>query len=658
MIAPDNNNDNDRIILTPVVICILVTETAERFAYFGFRAVLVLYFKEELLYSDTQAIALFAYTTCFAYLSPLAGALLADGNLGRYKTILYFGMCYVAGLAILTVAAAWSFNDNVGRKRMVSFLGLFLSCLGTGGIKPCVSAFGADQVGRTAPEVHLSRVDQIKEEEQEECDDCVDSTAILSPKQQRPGESSSEHSGSSNNRNHNDLIHLPEADPLDPRETTTILIANSTADDKNIHRADQVRRFFNLFYWCINVGAVTSIAAVPIVRARYGYHAAFLLPTLFMITALLLFVSKRHEYIHHVPGQDGASLQTTFRLTFWLLRHNVWSALPPGWAQRLSHWQPGPMPPCTTLPVQQRGLHALVPTSNDDDANGSEDLDTAIHSSHAVAGEIHKDEHDSILKSHSTSRTAKMKETSILHQQIDDAAQALHVLPIVAMFPIFWSLYDQQGSVWTLQAQRMELNGLHPEQLNVINPLEIMLFIPLFDRIIYPFLESRRWNIAPLRRMAWGMVLTAVAFTMSGIVESAIRHHEMRDDDESLLSQEKVNVFWQLPQITFLAIGEIFLSVTGLEFAYATSPDRLKAFLMAMFLLTTAVGDFFSGILYSTIFTHLNRAMVMHICALLMMANLGLFSWVARWYNRCDFRSLRRTPSLGDAIELTEREVI
>ena len=57
--------------LTPVVLSILICEAAERFAYFGFRAILVLYFKNDLEFSESFAVALFAYVASLAYFSPL-----------------------------------------------------------------------------------------------------------------------------------------------------------------------------------------------------------------------------------------------------------------------------------------------------------------------------------------------------------------------------------------------------------------------------------------------------------------------------------------------------------------------------------------------------------------------------------------------------------
>jgi dipeptide/tripeptide permease len=188
--------------------------------------------------------------------------------------------------------------------------------------------------------------------------------------------------------------------------------------------------------------------------------------------------------------------------------------------------------------------------------------------------------------------------------------------------------------------------GIQPEQLNVINPVLILIFIPLFDKIIYPHFERQGVNICPLRRMAWGMMLSAGAFFLSGMVETAIQHNVQNE-------LPKVNVFWQLPQITVLSIAEILLSVTGLEFAYSMSPNRLKAFVTALFLSTTAIGDSLSGILFSTVFAHMNMSTVMHVCALLMLANLWMFCKVAKWYKNQAFLQGDQRQLSTDEVELT-----
>ena len=538
------------------------TEAAERFAYFGFRAILVLYFTWELHYTEDRAIALFAYVTCGAYLSPLLGAWLADGPWGRFTTIWRFGVLYVMGLALLA-ASAWKESEDTASltaQRGWTFGGLFFVCLGTGGIKPCVSAFGADQVAlRHANHAPVPT-----------SDDSENVTAYRDVKDSTDGKL---------------VAHSNKCDEGTSEEFSDELVNSH----KPSPEAEHVQKFFNYFYFCINVGAVLSFVVVPFTRVNYGFGPAFSLSFGFMSIALALFLWKRNEYIHHVPGSsEGASLSTNFILCGWLLRHGAWHYT---WVRKFLPF----IRPCDTPPIKIKG-HVV---SNDGDADARE-------------------------------------EEELLKQQLSDAAQAVHVLPILAIFPIFWCLYDQQGSVWTLQATRMRLDWhMTPENMLAVNPLEIVLFIPLFTQFLYPKLESWGLDISPLRRMAWGMVLTAIAFSVSGMVESAIEFRAKND-------MEPISVLWQLPQITILSIAEIFISVTGLEFAYATSPHRLKAFLMALFLLTTAVGDFLGGILYSTAFVGVDRALVMHICAMLMFANRFVFYFVARWWERRDAHALSR----------------
>lgn len=77
-----------------------------------------------------------------AYFFPLIGAIVSDSFLGKFRTILYVSMIYAAGSVLLALSSA----EPVGLpQKEFSILSLFLIALGTGGIKPCVSAFGGDQ---------------------------------------------------------------------------------------------------------------------------------------------------------------------------------------------------------------------------------------------------------------------------------------------------------------------------------------------------------------------------------------------------------------------------------------------------------------------------------------------------------------------------------
>lgn len=105
---------------------------------------------------------------------------------------------------------------------------------------------------------------------------------------------------------------------------------------------------------------------------------------------------------------------------------------------------------------------------------------------------------------------------------VDDVKSVLKILLLFVPLPLFWALFDQQGSRWTFQATRMNGNigfmEIKPDQMQVINPLLILIFIPIFDCAIYPFLAKLGLR-RPLQKLAAGGILAAVAFTISGFVE-------------------------------------------------------------------------------------------------------------------------------------------
>jgi hypothetical protein len=159
---------------------ILGTELCERLTYYGIAMNIITYLTGELGYSNSTAAALVNIWSGTCYLTPLLGALVADAWLGRCWTILSFCLVYLAGVVLLTLNAGvtalsmtWLFwvamcalgcrrPRRVGDAPAAAPLFTILppasppTCrycvaLGTGGIKPCVSAFGADQFDETDP---------------------------------------------------------------------------------------------------------------------------------------------------------------------------------------------------------------------------------------------------------------------------------------------------------------------------------------------------------------------------------------------------------------------------------------------------------------------------------------------------------------------------
>jgi POT family proton-dependent oligopeptide transporter len=154
---------------------------------------------------------------------------------------------------------------------------------------------------------------------------------------------------------------------------------------------------------------------------------------------------------------------------------------------------------------------------------------------------------------------------------------------IFAFTMIFWALWDQSsGGEWTIQCQKMDLHFLGitflPEQVNVVNGLFILAMIPLFNYWLYPAIDSV-FPITPVRKIGIGLFLTALSFVVIWIIQLNI--------DQG----GQPNVGWQFLAYIILSAGEVMVSITGLEFAYTQAPNRMKSLLMAMWLLSIALGN-------------------------------------------------------------------
>jgi len=101
--------------------------------------------------------------------------------------------------------------------------------------------------------------------------------------------------------------------------------------------------------------------------------------------------------------------------------------------------------------------------------------------------------------------------------------------PLFLIFvPMFWMLFDQTGSAWVLQGDKMnrELGIVWlPSQIQAVNPLLILSGIPFFVYVVYP-LAGKVVKVTPLRKIGFGLVLTGVAFSVSALIETNITSKE------------------------------------------------------------------------------------------------------------------------------------
>ncbi len=201
---------------------------------------------------------------------------------------------------------------------------------------------------------------------------------------------------------------------------------------------------------------------------------------------------------------------------------------------------------------------------------------------------------------------------------------------VFAFVPVFWALWDQSaGSEWTVQAKSLDLNfygfKFLAEQVQVVNGIFVLAFIPLFNYLIYPMI-SRVFPLTPLRKIGLGLFTTAASFVPIWWLQAQID------------AGAHPNVGWQLLAYALLTAGEVMVSITGLEFAYTQAPNKMKSFVMALWLLAVSLGNQFTSIINFLVpwlgkhGMNMEGASFFRFFTLFMLATAVLFVFVSKYY--------------------------
>lgn len=133
----------------------------------------------------------------------------------------------------------------------------------------------------------------------------------------------------------------------------------------------------------------------------------------------------------------------------------------------------------------------------------------------------------------------------------------------------------------------MQLHGLPNDILPNIDPITIIIMIPLMDRIVYPCIRTKlHLTFAPVTRITLGFLVAGLAMLYAGILQTIIYHappcysSPLRCGKAKLenggLRPNEVHVAYQAPAYVLVAMSEILASITGLELAYAKAPRNMS----------------------------------------------------------------------------------
>ena len=163
---------------------------------------------------------------------------------------------------------------------------------------------------------------------------------------------------------------------------------------------------------------------------------------------------------------------------------------------------------------------------------------------------------------------------------------------VFALLSVFWALFDQTGSSWVFQAEKLNLTvalplvgslRVLPSQVQALNPILILLITPLFTWVVYPRLVARQW-VSTRGRVVVGMVLAALSFGVVGYTQTLI--------DNGV----QPSVLWQVGAYIILTIAEVLVSITTLELAYTHAPEASRSFVTSFYLLSVSLGNLLTAL--------------------------------------------------------------
>lgn len=179
---------------------------------------------------------------------------------------------------------------------------------------------------------------------------------------------------------------------------------------------------------------------------------------------------------------------------------------------------------------------------------------------------------------------------------VDEVQRALYACKVFAFYPIYWLVYGQMNNNFVSQAGQMELHGLPNDILQAINSITLIIFIPICERIVYPFIR-RYTPFRAVTKIFWGFMFGAAAMVYAGVLQHFIYkagpcyYFPMACDPQYKNVPNHIHIALQTPCYWLIGMSEIFASITGLEYAYTKAPVTMKSFIMSIFLLMNAFGS-------------------------------------------------------------------
>ncbi|KAG9238596.1 MFS peptide transporter-like protein Ptr2 [Amylocarpus encephaloides] len=180
---------------------------------------------------------------------------------------------------------------------------------------------------------------------------------------------------------------------------------------------------------------------------------------------------------------------------------------------------------------------------------------------------------------------------------VDEVRRGVLACKVFLWYPLYWLAYNQMTNNLVSQANTMELGKVPNDIVSKLNPIFIIIIIPIMDFGIYPLLRSWGVFLSPIKKITSGFMLSSFAMISACVTQAYIYKLSKCGDDINHLSKTRkdctapISVWVQVVPYALIGMSEVMASITKLEYAYTKAPKNMRSTVQAIALFTSAVSS-------------------------------------------------------------------
>lgn len=200
---------------------------------------------------------------------------------------------------------------------------------------------------------------------------------------------------------------------------------------------------------------------------------------------------------------------------------------------------------------------------------------------------------------------------------------------------MYFALFAQIDSSWTFQSSQLNTTvfgyRMEADQAKAVGAMLLLILIPLWQNVVIPALLLFNIQITPLTSIAMGGFSAFLAFASAGILQMNIENRLLSKDVNQL------SIVWQFPQFLFIMLGEVWLSIPGLTFAFTQSPTSMRSVMTAAWFCNNAFGNLIVIAITELQPFKLQSSEYYFLYAFLMFIAILIFCWLATTYRYSNY---------------------